>query len=69
MDVADSRTLDRTSVNVYTPPTGGMCAEIRVGGPEPEQKLIEEDWRKASGGELEGFEDMYFRHGGKVGGW
>lgn len=69
VDVADSRTLDRTSVNVYTPRTGGMCAEIRVDGPEPEQKLLEEDWREMDGGEFQGFEEMYFKHGGRVGGW
>lgn len=38
-------------------------------GPEPEQKLLEEDWREMDGGEFQGFEEMYFKHGGRVGGW
>jgi hypothetical protein len=58
--------LDRTSVNVYTPQSGGMCAEIKVDGPEPDQKVVEESWTE---GEFAGFEEMYFKHGGKVGGW
>ncbi|CAE6530345.1 unnamed protein product [Rhizoctonia solani] len=66
IDSADSRLLDRTIANVYTPPTGGMCAEIKVDGPAPEQKLMQESW---TGGEFSGFEDMYFKHGGTVGGW
>jgi hypothetical protein len=66
IDVADSRLLDRTTVNVYTPATGGMCAEIKVAGPGPEQKLVQESWMD---GEFSGFESMYFKHGGKSGGW
>ncbi|KAH7343195.1 mannosyltransferase putative-domain-containing protein [Rhizoctonia solani] len=66
IDAADSRLLDRTTVNVYKPATGGMCAEIKVDGPAPEQKLVQESW---ADGEFSGFEDMYFKHGGTVGGW
>ncbi|QRV88170.1 glycosyltransferase family 71 protein [Ceratobasidium sp. AG-Ba] len=69
IDRADSRTLDRTSVNVYTPTTGGMCAEIKVDGPAPNQKLIEEAWAEAYGGKFKGFEEMFFKYGGWVGGW
>jgi hypothetical protein len=69
IDIADSRTLDRTTVNVYNPPTGGMCAEVRVDGPAPDQKLVEESWVEVDGGEFAGFEDMYFKYGGRVGGW
>ncbi|CAE6510870.1 unnamed protein product [Rhizoctonia solani] len=66
VDAADSRLLDRATVNVYTPMTGGMCAEIKVDDPAPDQKLMQESW---TDGEFSGFEDMYFKHGGTVGGW
>ncbi|KAJ1309263.1 hypothetical protein OPQ81_004927 [Rhizoctonia solani] len=66
VDAADSRLLDQTTVNVYTPGTGGMCAEIKVDGPTPDQKLVQESW---TDGEFHGFEDMYFKHGGTIGGW
>lgn len=69
IDRTDSRTLDKTAVNVYNPPTGGMCAELEVNGPAPDQKLVEEVWTEAYGGEFKGFEDMFFKHGGWVGGW
>ncbi|CAE6422122.1 unnamed protein product [Rhizoctonia solani] len=66
VDVADSRLLDRATVNVYTPTTGGMCAEIKVDGPGSEQKLVQDSWID---GEFSAFESMYFKHGGKSGGW
>ncbi|CAE6505455.1 unnamed protein product [Rhizoctonia solani] len=66
VDAADSRLLDQAVVNVYTPPTGGMCAEIKVDDSAPEQKLVQEPW---TDGEFGGFEDIYFKHGGTVGGW
>ncbi|CAE6524648.1 unnamed protein product [Rhizoctonia solani] len=66
VDAADSRLLDRVVATVYTPPTGGMCAEIKVDGSASEQKLVQESW---TDGEFGGFEEMYFKHGGTVGGW
>ncbi|KAG8695095.1 hypothetical protein FRC09_009398 [Ceratobasidium sp. 395] len=69
IDRADSRTLDRTTVNVYNPESGGMCAEVRVDGPAPDQKLVEEAWIEVNDGQFKGFEEMFFKHGGWVGGW
>ncbi|KAF8709259.1 putative Mannosyltransferase, partial [Rhizoctonia solani] len=66
IDIADSRLLDRMTVNVYTPATGGMCAEIKIDEPGPEQKVVQESW---TDGEFSAFESMYFKHGGTSGGW
>ncbi|KAG9123912.1 hypothetical protein FRC07_013535, partial [Ceratobasidium sp. 392] len=68
IDRADSRTLDKTTVNVYTPLGGGMCAEVLVDGPAPDQKLVEENWLEMEGGKFKQFEEMFFKHGGWGGG-
>ncbi|KAG9080416.1 hypothetical protein FRC06_006612, partial [Ceratobasidium sp. 370] len=62
IDRADSRALDKTTVNVYNPSSGGMCAEIKVDGPAPDQRLVEEAWAELDGGEFKGFEEMFFKH-------
>ena len=72
-DTADSRLLAAARMYVYT--RNGMCIDAElIGGKEGDSavgglKIIDQDVEKVYGGLVQRFSELYFKYGGKCGGW
>ena len=71
-DGANEPSLDRVRMWVYQ--DGGMCVDLDVGAARDnvvaqEQRVVREQFAEVYGGVFQDFEDRFFRHKGKVGGW
>ncbi|KAF8328664.1 mannosyltransferase putative-domain-containing protein [Cantharellus anzutake] len=72
-DVAKSRELDGAKMYVYN--VHGMCIDLELLGEAAVEKggkglkIVEEAFEEVYGGLLKRFSEIYYKHGGKGGGW